>query len=194
MPIAPATLLSDATAEEGGTLERNAEVYVRPYPFPFIAAFALSNDCDSCSMEAFEDWHAFVNGRASTPYGEGLGLEIGDSFWVWLNGSGGLALSMGAADEPVREPAYVDRMAEIGRAGVGSTRSTVLEIGARTTRVSGTIWGRESKSSAVLRCSKPKGSNLLSMSITAFPPSNVSGRGGFIRRSTTPRIRCMRWT
>ncbi|MFT5320230.1 MAG: hypothetical protein ACI934_000363 [Pseudohongiellaceae bacterium] len=56
---------------------------LRRYPYPYTSAIAISNDTDFMSSKAFLDWHKFVNGTADTPYGQGLGLEVGDSFWVW---------------------------------------------------------------------------------------------------------------
>lgn len=113
----PNALLTDATLAESGALEPASEVFVRPYPFPFRAALSLSNDCDSSTLEAFEDWHGYVNGRGTTPYGDGLDLEVGDSFWIWLGGTGGLALGSGYADEPFKETAHHHRLVELGRAG-----------------------------------------------------------------------------
>src|SRR4051794_32451951 len=91
-PINPLRGLSDIGRREAGGLDPDEEIFVRPYPFPFVAGLALSNDCDSQSIAAFEDWHGFVNGSGDTPYGAGLALEIGDSFWVWGGRVNGLAL------------------------------------------------------------------------------------------------------
>ena len=74
-----------AVGESGGWLPA-ADVHVRDYPFPYCSALALSNDCDSQHVACNLDWHAFVNGRGPTAYGDGLGLEVGDSFWVYSNG------------------------------------------------------------------------------------------------------------
>lgn len=185
MPIAPATLLADATIEEGGTLERNTELYVRPYPFPFVAAFALSNDCDSSSMEAFEDWHGFVNGRGPTSYGDGLGLEIGDSFWVWLCGAGGLALSLGTADEPVREPAYVDRIAEIGRAGWFDTLHSLGNWRQDYKSFRHDLGTREQVERS-LEMLAAKGLRPFVYVNHSYSPSNVSGPWGYYQKIDDP--------
>lgn len=58
-------------------------VRLRRYPFPYKAALAVSNDTDGMDWTAFEEWHAFVSGSGPSAYGDGLGLEIGDSFWIW---------------------------------------------------------------------------------------------------------------
>lgn len=110
-------MLADATVEEAGMIDKPDEIYIRPYPFPYIAAFSLSNDCDSSTIAAFEDWHGYVNGHAPTSYGDGLGLEIGDSFWVWAGTVGGLALYQGYPGESLVATPYARRLAELGRAG-----------------------------------------------------------------------------
>jgi ubiquinone/menaquinone biosynthesis C-methylase UbiE len=56
---------------------------LRRYPYPYRCAMAIHNDTDMMNFAAFKDWHDFVNGTEITPYGEGLGLEIGDSYWIW---------------------------------------------------------------------------------------------------------------
>ncbi|HEX4293620.1 MAG TPA: hypothetical protein VHZ29_05765 [Rhizomicrobium sp.] len=185
MPVAPATLLSDATTAEGGTLERNADIYIRPYPFPYVAGFALSNDCDSCGMEAFEDWHAFVNGRASTPYGEGLGLEIGDSFWVWQGGSLGVALSTGGSDEPVQEPAYAERLAEIGRAGWLDTLHSLGNWRQDYKSFRHDLGTREQVKRS-LEVIEAKGLRPFVYVNHSFSPSNVSGPWGFYQKMDDP--------
>jgi SAM-dependent methyltransferase len=58
-------------------------VALRRYPYPYRAALSVSNDTDGMDWAAFEDMHAFVSGTGQTPYGQGLGLEIGNSFWLW---------------------------------------------------------------------------------------------------------------
>ena len=185
MPVAPATLLSDAAVEEGGTLERDAEIHIRNCPFPYAAAFALSNDCDSCSMEAFEDWHAFVNGRASTPYGEGLGLEIGDSFWIWQGGSLGLALSVGAADEPVRETADTERLAELGRAGWLDTLHSLGNWRQDYTSFRHDLGTREEVERS-LEMLDAKGLKPFVYVNHSYSPSNVSGPWGFYQKMDDP--------
>jgi hypothetical protein len=117
MSASPAALLSDLTVAENEAAVTREGVSIRPYPFPYIAALAVSNDCDGSTIETFEDWHGFVNGRGPTGYGDGLGLEIGDSFWVFAGGSTGLSLSAGLSDEPLVVSKGADRVVELGRLG-----------------------------------------------------------------------------
>jgi len=181
----PNALLRDATLAESGSLESAAEVFVRPYPFPFRAAFSLSNDCDSSTLEAFEDWHGFVNGRAATRYGDGLGLEIGDSFWVWLGGTGGLALGSGFADEPFKETAQHRRLVELGRAGwldslhsLGNWRQDYKsfrhDLGTR---------GDAERALAMLA---ERGLKPFVYTNHSWSPSNVSGPWGFYQKIDDP--------
>jgi hypothetical protein len=115
---APGILASLALGDSGVRPRAGAVVSVRPYPFPYRAAFALNNDVDSMSREAFEDWHGFVSGRGPTAYGSGLGLEVGDSFWVWAGPPNILALHRCYPDEaaPPDSP-DLPRIVELSRAG-----------------------------------------------------------------------------
>ena len=70
-------------AEENTTGHGRAGVTLRRYPYPYRCALAISNDTDWMSAQAFHEWHAFVNGTKPTVLGQGLGLEVGDSYWVW---------------------------------------------------------------------------------------------------------------
>jgi hypothetical protein len=95
-----------------------AGVSVRRYPFPYVAALTVSNDLDSMTRPAFEDWHGFVNGRRPTRYGDGLGLEIGDSMWVWGTQSSFPSLHRQPPQEyPREDSADLDRVVELGRLG-----------------------------------------------------------------------------
>lgn len=98
-----------------GPLQR--EVRLRRYPYPYRCALAVSNDTDGMSAEAFEQVHAFVNGTKPSPLGDGLGLEVGDSFWIWSWG-GQFSLYHGSPYEHDLEPSPESaRLAELGRLG-----------------------------------------------------------------------------
>ncbi len=118
--ISPPRILANLTAAESGARPaRQASVVVRPYPYPFIAALALSNDVDGMNRAAFEDWHGFVNGSGDTAHGPGLGLEVGDSFWVWSGTRyDPLTIHRQFPDELDREESPdVPRIVELARAG-----------------------------------------------------------------------------
>ncbi len=86
------------------------EVGVRPFPFPFAAGFALANENTYASAALFEDVHGFVSGRGATPYGDGLGLEVGDSLAVDPGGEPRLSAGAEGGDEAAR----LERLAEAG--------------------------------------------------------------------------------
>jgi hypothetical protein len=56
---------------------------LRRFPYPYRAALALCNDADFMTEESFRFFHRFLNGRMDTPLGQGLGLEVGDSFFLF---------------------------------------------------------------------------------------------------------------
>jgi hypothetical protein len=63
-------------------------ITVRKFPFPYIAALTISSDIDkTTTAEEFLEIQEFLNTRRSTKMGEGLGLEIGNSFFMFLPGS-----------------------------------------------------------------------------------------------------------
>ena len=53
------------------------------YPHPYKAALAISNDIDWMTWRGFREFHDFVCGSGETRYGQGLGLEVANSFWIW---------------------------------------------------------------------------------------------------------------
>lgn len=61
------------------------QVRLRKFPHPYKAAFTVCSDIDGTTFENFLEIHRFLNTTQSTACGEGLGLEIGDSFWFYSN-------------------------------------------------------------------------------------------------------------
>lgn len=114
----PQALLKDLPLERSGRHAVAADgVSVRAFPFPYRSGLAVSNDCDSQSIDCMRDWHAFVNGTKPTGYGDGLGLEVGDSFWVY-GGSVEPALFKGNPfDESHRDGYALGEIVELGRLG-----------------------------------------------------------------------------
>ena len=116
----PFSYLSDLPMDQTGIHPLEADgVSVRAYPYPYIAALSISNDLDSMLAECFESWHAFVNGRGPTADGDGLGLEVGDSFWIWTyKGPELLSLHLHYAHEqPVQDSLRSGQIIELGRLG-----------------------------------------------------------------------------
>ncbi|HVJ49743.1 hypothetical protein [Desulfitobacterium sp.] len=56
---------------------------IRKFPFPYTGMLAISSDIDATSVAEFEDYHRFLNTHELTPYGQGLGLDIADSAWMY---------------------------------------------------------------------------------------------------------------
>lgn len=69
------------TACEAGRKERSA---LRKFPFPYEAMLAISSDIDLTTVREFENYHRFLNTREQTPWGQGLGLDIADSAWMYM--------------------------------------------------------------------------------------------------------------
>jgi hypothetical protein len=114
----PGKLLADLPLDRSGRyVPAPGTASVRPFPFPYRAGLAISNDCDSQSIDCLMDWHSFVNGSKPTRYGDGLGLEVGDSFWIY-GGSIEPALFKGNPFDASHEPGYaLPQIVELGRLG-----------------------------------------------------------------------------
>lgn len=98
-----------------------AGVRLRRFPFPYRCALAICNDTDGMTREAFLDWHCFVNGNRPTAIGDGLGLEVGDSFWVWSD-DGSLSLFHGRPHEKDLPPSPdTQTIVNFARAGLLDT-------------------------------------------------------------------------
>jgi hypothetical protein len=103
--------------EENRIGPSQAPVPLRRYPFPYRCALSICNDTDTFYYPVFEEFHAFVNGTKPTLLGDGLGLEVGDSLWVWSEQKF-LSLYHGLPqqDPPTPSP-EIDRLVELGRLG-----------------------------------------------------------------------------
>lgn len=58
-------------------------ISLRKFPYPFKAGFSICSDIDGTTVEDFVLIHSFLNTRENTPLGQGLGLELADSFWFY---------------------------------------------------------------------------------------------------------------
>lgn len=81
----PTPIISDAvkTALQGAISAKHPDI-LRKFPYPFNAMLAISSDADMTTVEEFEEYHRFLNTKEQTPQGEGLGLDIGDSTWLYI--------------------------------------------------------------------------------------------------------------
>ena len=57
---------------------------LRKFPYPYISMLAICSDIDDTTVEEFKMYHKFLNTKSQTPCGQGLGLDIGDSFWMYM--------------------------------------------------------------------------------------------------------------
>ncbi|MCY6371491.1 hypothetical protein [Clostridium ganghwense] len=57
---------------------------LRKFPYPYKSMLSICSDIDDSTLEEFKTYHKFLNTEENTPYGKGLGLDIGDSFWMYM--------------------------------------------------------------------------------------------------------------
>ena len=58
-------------------------ITLRKFPYPYRCALAICSDIDGTFRDQFLGLHKFLNTARDTKWGPGLGLEIGDSFWMY---------------------------------------------------------------------------------------------------------------
>ncbi len=56
---------------------------MRKFPYPYRAMLSIQSHIDGTTLSEFETIHTYLNTRQNTVYGDGLGLDIGDSFWLY---------------------------------------------------------------------------------------------------------------
>ncbi len=101
-------------------LERKptTRVTLRRWPVPYRAALAICNDIDGTTWSDFVALHRFLNTTQSTPLGDGLGLPVGNSYWMYTvrpDNDPGFAYF---DDLDGRPSAFAPRMREWMRAGL----------------------------------------------------------------------------
>lgn len=87
------------------------------FPPPYRAGLALSNDTDDL-LDPVGWWEflRYLNTVESTRFGQGLGLEVGDSFWFWSDhGSEQPGAYFDGLDE--RPSVFAPAIGALGRAG-----------------------------------------------------------------------------
>ncbi|ASS77033.1 hypothetical protein CIG75_20420 [Tumebacillus algifaecis] len=63
-----------------GSLNAN----MRKFPYPYRGMLAFASDIDDTTPEEFAEYHRFLNTKEETPNGTGVGLDIGDSLWMYM--------------------------------------------------------------------------------------------------------------
>ena len=63
---------------------KGGDVCLRKFPYPYEAVLAICSDLDDTdSIEKFLSIQEFLGSTKKTPFGTGLGLEVGNSFWFY---------------------------------------------------------------------------------------------------------------
>jgi len=69
-----------------------SQVALRKFPYPYRAAIAICSDIDNTgTLEKFLEIQKFLNTREITSMGEGVGLEIGNSFFFYEPSDGAIS-------------------------------------------------------------------------------------------------------
>src|SRR5207253_5854663 len=58
-------------------------ISLRRFPHPYRAALTICNDADLLTVESFRRLHRYLNTTESTPWGKGLQLPLGQSFFLF---------------------------------------------------------------------------------------------------------------
>jgi hypothetical protein len=74
-----------------------------PQPYPYKCSFTICSDCDYVTPKAFDAIHRFINTTGSTHLGEGLGLPIADSVFMYGERPGVLSYFQGTSGNLSRE-------------------------------------------------------------------------------------------
>jgi hypothetical protein len=64
--------------------ENGSGIHLRKFPYPYQAALTICSDCDATSSaDEFLTIQRYLNSKDSTSIGDGIGLEIGNSFFMY---------------------------------------------------------------------------------------------------------------
>lgn len=65
-------------------LHQQSKLPMRKFPYPYQSMLSITSDIDETTPEEFAQVHRFLNTHEKTRYGQGLGLDIADSFFVYM--------------------------------------------------------------------------------------------------------------
>lgn len=68
-------------AYKGNSYE-NADL--RKFPYPYSSMLSICSDIDDTTLEDFKIYHQFLNTKEEISHGKGLGLDVGDSMWLYM--------------------------------------------------------------------------------------------------------------
>ncbi|TCP63578.1 hypothetical protein EDD73_1173 [Heliophilum fasciatum] len=83
-PAEPSTEPLEWNRPEHTVTVAGMQIGRRKFPYPYQAAVAITSDIDGTTIDKFGEIHEFLNTRASTAMGSGLGLDIADSCWMYI--------------------------------------------------------------------------------------------------------------
>jgi hypothetical protein len=107
---------------------------VRPLPYPYRGALALSSDAEFLGYDVFDELMRWVNTRDATRFGAGLGMEMTASLFVFSAGpDGAFSYLRGAAPDAPRSD-DADRLDEYLRAGLIDTNHAFGDFATGFTR------------------------------------------------------------
>lgn len=89
---------------------------IRPWPFPYLAGMAFSNDADAMEFNFFDEFMGFLNSKTETKFGLGLGLEITSSVFFFAPKTDLTSIFMGL-DPNASESINAARLKEYIKAG-----------------------------------------------------------------------------
>lgn len=95
------------------------EISIRKYPYPYKCLLSINNDTDGFHYSSFKSFHEFVNGKKSTIFGQGLNLEISDSFWIYSKRN--VSLYKNLPWESNKKNKYFEEILELCRLGILDT-------------------------------------------------------------------------
>ena len=99
----------------------DSPVALRKFPYPFKAAMAINSDIDNTeTVEEFIEIQKFLNTRKMTSMGEGIGLEIGNSFFFYEPPTGAISYFFGGPEVakaivPLIRAGYIDTIHSFGK-------------------------------------------------------------------------------
>ncbi len=90
-------------------------IELRKFPFPYKCALTISNDAEYMDWGAFLEIHEYLNTERQTKLGEGLNLEMGDSFFFYTaNPRMNISYFEGTSS---KRSQYAPKMLELMKAG-----------------------------------------------------------------------------
>ena len=108
------------------------------FPYPYRSMIAIESDIDATALQTFRETMRFLRTDAETQMGEGLGLDVSSSFWVYGPNPDGVVedrmLYMRSERDPSVKTHYADELEHYIRCGWLSSLHTYGRTGAGFSR------------------------------------------------------------